>query len=338
MENRLLIGTSEYLAALRHQRLSAHEQLALILDRQLQSYVDDNGFLQLAPAGYAFASTLAPLSFFYVYFRDLVVAAYHTPAGLRTDSLGRRIHLFRSYLDRQAITFIRRYQSPQLSSAATDLQRLVQYVSDHRSHLDFQTSAGFHNRYHGKYNYPQNMKVQLIRNSHALTKNRARMIEFIINIDSGSFVSQWNVYRQNSNGLVDTDPRHYSVAELYHVANTESFNYGIPYGGRIVLGKYRHTHQWLDITQPQNSRIRRVAKNYWHFPHDYRQGGPYADVIKSFNDVFAWRKIPLALRQQVYDDFTQTLGRRKNKGINHFLKHSEYRQFFVKNFENGNYQ
>lgn len=329
--NGFLIGTAEYLTDLQQRKLDPHDQLDLILNGQLQAYVDSNGFLQLPPSEYSFSPMLHPLSDFYVYFRDLVVAAYHTPAGLRADELGRKIHLFRSYLDRQNIDFIRHYQCSGVNNS-TDFQRLIRYASDSHIKLDLKTSAGFHNRYHGKHTYPKNMKAQLIRNSYALTRNRARMIEFIVDIDSGNFISQWNVLQQNGDGVIDADPQRYSADQLYQIANTESFNYGIPYGGRPVFGKYHNTHQWLDITQPQNSMIRKNAKNYWRYPHDYNRGGEYADLVKNYYDILAWRNIPQHLRQQVYDDFVRWLQDcHKNRGINHFLKHSEYRMFYCKN-------
>lgn len=332
--NKFLIGTAEYLTGLQRQKLRPHAQLDLILNGQLQVYIDSNGFLQLPSTEYSLSPELHPLSDFYVYFRDLVVAEYHNPTGLKADELGHKIHLFRSYLDRQNINFIRHYQCPGVNNP-TDFQRLIHYASDNHIKLDLKTSAGFHNRYHGRYTYPKNMKVQLIRNSYALIRNRARMIEFIVDIDSGNFVSQWNVLQQNEVGMVDANPQHYSIDQLYQIANTESFNYGIPYGGRPVFGKYHNTHQWLDITQPQNSMVRKNAKACWRYPHDYNRGGEYADLVKNYYDILAWRNIPGKLRQQVYKDFVWQLKcHHKNRGINHFLKHSEYRMFYYKNIWN----
>lgn len=331
MQDLYQIGSRAYGQMLRCTGLSAHDQLDLIINNQLHAFIDRHRFLQLPPSDYLLAPSLTPLSEFYAYFRDLVIAAYHSPVGLRADALGQKIHLFRSYLDRQNIAFVRRYQSSNLPVGATDLQRLMQYVADHHLHVDLKTAAGFHNRYHAYFTYPRNMKVQLMRNSYRLWKNPARMIEFIIDIDSGNFVSQWNVLAHQANGLIDADPANYTKEQLYQVANTESFNYGIPYGGRLVLGKYRHTHQWLDIDQPLNSRIRRAAKDYWHYPHDCENGGQYLDLVKNFADVVAWRQVPLNLRQQVYADYLHWAneGKRKNKGINYYLKRSPYRQFAI---------
>ncbi|MBB1124355.1 DUF3114 domain-containing protein [Limosilactobacillus albertensis] len=324
------IGSVAYMRSLINSGLTAHDQLDLILNYHLNAEIDENRFLQLLSKKYQLAPQLAPTSYFYPYFRDLVVDAYGSPEGLSTDLLGRKIHLFRSYLDRQNIAYIRNYHSPRLDSNATDLQRLLCYLHDNHLRADFKTGANFHNRYHQSFTYPHNMKVQLLRNSIRYKKNPARMIEFIIDIDSGNFVSQWNIYHQTATGLIDTNPDHYSLNQLQQVANTESFNYGIPYGGRLVVGKYRHTHQYLDVNQPLNSKVRRVAKDYWRFPHDYNHNGNYADLIKGPQDIVAWRKVPKNQRYSIYMNYVEYLKEQhlKNKGINsYFSATPKYHQF-----------
>lgn len=189
------IGSVNYIRALKQSGLNAREQLDLIINHHLKAYIDNYGFLQFSPTVYQFSPQLAPTSFFYPYFRDLVVTAYSGKKGLKADLLGRKIHLFRSYLDRQNIAFIRRYQRPSLSSEATDFQRLLSYAHDNHFKLDFKTGANYHNRYHHKFTYPSNMKVQLVRNSYRRYANPARMIEFIVDIETGKFISQWNIYR-----------------------------------------------------------------------------------------------------------------------------------------------
>lgn len=310
------VGTPLYVAMLQNSDLTAHQQLALILDQHLQAWVDETGFLQLGSSRFRLAASLSPQSFFYPYFRQLVVDAYTTPLGLSQDELGLRVHLFRSYLDRQNINFLRHYPA---HAGASDYQRLLKYCADHHLSLDYQTGANYHNRYHGRFDYPRNMKVQLMRDSHQQRYNDARMIELIIDLASGHFVSQWNVYRVSADGVVDADPHHYSVDELYQVANTESFNYGLPKGVYQVPTTYRKTHRYLDIQQPANSQIRRQAKNYWRYPHDYNRGGFFAEVVKKGGDkdVRCWQAIPEDQRQAVYNDFLADLraGHQVNQGI-----------------------
>ena len=314
------VGTPLYVAMLQNSDLTAHQQLALILDQHLQTSVDSTGFLQLDSHKFRLADDLTPQSFFYPYFRQLVVDAYSTPLGLGQDSLGLRVHLFRSYLDRQNINYLRHYPA---AEGATDYQRLLKYCADHHLTLDYQTGANYHNRYHGHFDYPRNMKVQLMRDSNRQRYNNGRMIEFIIDLDGGHFVSQWNVYRITTDGRVDADPRHYSIAELYQVANTESFNYGLPKGVYQLPTAYRKTHRYLDINQPANSQIRRQAKKYWRYPHDYNHGGSFAEVVKDGGDkdVRCWRAIPQSRRQAVYDNFIADLrtGHHPNRGIAAYL-------------------
>lgn len=314
------VGTPLYVAMLQNSDLTAHQQLALILDQHLQTSVDSTGFLQLDSHKFRLADDLTPQSFFYPYFRQLVVDAYSTPLGLDQDSLGLRVHLFRSYLDRQNINYLRHYPA---AEGATDYQRLLKYCADHHLTLDYQTGANYHNRYHGHFDYPRNMKVQLMRDSNRQRYNNGRMIEFIIDLDGGHFVSQWNVYRITTDGRVDADPRHYSIAELYQVANTESFNYGLPKGVYQLPTAYRKTHRYLDINQPANSQIRRQAKKYWRYPYDYNHGGSFAEVVKDGGDkdVRCWRAIPQARRQAVYDNFIADLrtGHHPNRGIAAYL-------------------
>lgn len=95
--------------------------------------------------------------------------------------------------------------------------------------------------------------------------------------------------------MIDADPKHYSVDELYQVANTDSFNYGVPKGVYQVPATYRGTHRYLDIHQPANSRIWRAAKDYWQYPHDYDRGGNFAELIKDGGDVDVrtWRSVPV---------------------------------------------
>lgn len=315
------IGSPTYLQMLAASGLTAHQQLALIIDRQLGAQIDTNGFLQLTNPQFQLWPGLSPKSEFYPIFRQLVVDAYSTPLGLSQDGFGRKVHLFRAYLDRQNINFIRHYPA---GPAATDYQRLLQYCQDNDLQLDYQTGANFHNRYHGTFEVPSNMKVQLMRDSDQERDNPARMIEFIIDILSGSFVSQWNVYRLDDQGRIDADPAHYSVAEMYQIANTESFNYGLPKGVYRVPRAYRGTHRTLDINQPANSQIRRAAKDYWRYPHDYNHGGDFAELVKDGGDadVKSWRAIPADQRQQLYQAFVTDMQKhhRQNHGINAYLK------------------
>ncbi len=312
----LCVGSPTYVRFLRASHLSAHEQLALILNAHLNASIDEHEFLQIHATRYRLATELAPHSFFFSYLRELVIRAYPDQRGLKADQLGTKVHLLRSYLDRQVIEYLRHYHWSDEPAHSSDYERLLQYCQDHQLTLDYQTSANFHNRYHGEFTYPRNMKVQLMHDSQARRYNDARMIEFIVDIATGQFVSEWNVYHETATGVIDADPTHYSIAELHEVADTESFNYGVPYGQYHVPARYRGTHQRLDIQQPVNSAIRQRAKKDWRYPRDY------ADVVKSASDVQVWQSISPRDRQAVYRQFVNYLQSHHvtNQGIKAYLK------------------
>lgn len=54
------------------------------------------------------------------------------------------------------------------------------------------------------------------------------MVEFIVNLETGEFETQWDAYDQHKlpDGRYDSNPEHYTHDELHEIANTESFNYG----------------------------------------------------------------------------------------------------------------
>lgn len=321
----LCVGSSTYVRFLRASCLSAHDQLALMLNHHLKARIDEHQFLQIHATRYHLASQLAPDSCFFRYLRELVVRAYPGRQGLKVDQLGVKVHLLRSYLDWQVIKYIRQYQWSDQPQQPSDYERLVHYCQDHRLALDYQTAANYHNRYHGEFTYSRNMKVQLMRDSQARRYNDARMLEFIVDIATGRFVSEWNVYCQTVTGTIDADPAHYTNAELREVADTESFNYGIPYGQYHVPVRYRGTHQRLDVQQPVNSAIRQAAKKYWRFSRDYDRGGSYVDLVKSARDVQAWRSISPADRPAVYQQFLSYLRKHHvtNQGIKQYLESNE---------------
>lgn len=97
--------------------------------------------------------------------------------------------MFRSYLDRTYIQFIREYNGKQhnLPKNATDYQRFLQYLKYNHLEADYQTGANYHNRaLAGQFKYTENMKVQ---DSSKTKYNDARIVEYIFNIKTGQIVS-----------------------------------------------------------------------------------------------------------------------------------------------------
>lgn len=108
---------------------------------------------------------------------------------------------------------------------------------------------------------PQNMKLQLAKKSsynNFSRYNDARMVEFIVNLETLNFVSQWDVLRLKSTEKYLSDPTCYTKEKLSAIADTESFNYGIPHGkgghGDLVSsGGIKDIIYWKSI--PDNKRL-----------------------------------------------------------------------------------
>lgn len=305
---------------------SPKQRLRMILNDEFAASVDQNDFLQIDPS--YLKLEISPRSPFFIKFRQLVIDAYSTSRGLKEDELGREIHLFRSYLDLFYLNYIRQY------SGQNDSQRLLNFAHRQKIRLDYETVSNYHNRTQNDVFYPRNMKVQLTRNSWRLRNNPARMIEFIINIDRGEFISEWNSYKVTTDGKVDSNPAHYSIAKLESIANTESFNYGIPHGNYFVYPHLRKTHYYLDVQQPKDSLLRQRAKKIYRSPRGYRQGGSFADLIKAggVKDAKAWQQVPHDFRAEVYRSFVEHLASSgmPNWGINYYLGSTiRYQRFFI---------
>lgn len=332
------VGSKIYNHVYAASKLKAHDKLDLVINKQLGGYVDQNGFLQLpANSKYHLKDQLSPLNSFYPMIRDSVVKAYgKQKTGLKADDLGQKVHLFRSYLDRSYLNYIHNYDGVKhnLSTNATDYQRLQQFNRDHHLKADYSTGANLHNRQQGQFTYPENMKVQLMKDSTAKTNNDGRMIEFIVNMDNGNFVSEWNAYNNhlNSDGTINSDPDVYSKQELQMIANTESFNYGIPSGGQgnHVPEKYKGTHNNLDRVHPADPQLRQQATQKGNFvsEKDYTEnGGKYADIVKQGNkDIQAWSKVPDNQKQQAYQEYVNWLkkhGNVSNQGFDYYMHASK---------------
>ncbi|WP_158609231.1 DUF3114 domain-containing protein [Ligilactobacillus salitolerans] len=286
------VGSPLYARMYAASRLKPRQKLRLVL-RHLGAQVDQSGFLQLIGT-HQFAPTLAPHAEFLARFRADVQKVFS--AGLLTDSLGLRLHLLRSWLDQQFIAYVRHY-----FAGETDYQKLLDYAQQAGLEMDYTTNAAFHNRVESAFSYPHHMKVQVPASNTMEIKgfNNARMSEFIVDLDTGAFVSEWNVYRKTAAGLIDSDPGRYSRQDQYQIANTESFNYGLPKGQRGDVKQKDHSHQVLDVKHPADPLVRQEATRRFHIPHS----GQYVDLVKSAPDLAAWQKVSAKKRQAKYEDY-----------------------------------
>ncbi|MGT2707184.1 DUF1310 family protein [Streptococcus panodentis] len=295
------IGSPLYTAFFIQSDLTGREKLALVLDH-MKAEIDQHHFLQMK-GGYKFSKSLKPTSDFYSFFRREIIESYTGKEGLKADELGEKLHLFRSHIDKQAIDYIREnYQGK------TDFDKLLAYTREEKVKVDYTTGAVFHNRTMTEFGYTQNMKVQVPQAnvSGDYGVNNARFIEFIVNIESGKFVSEWNVYRQLEDGSYDSDPDHYAVEEGGDAANTESANYGLSKGLNSDVPAYlARTHSYLDVSHPPDTDIRRKMTKKWRPAVLLNKGGRYADIVKKggYSDFERWREIEDDDRLEAYNDY-----------------------------------
>ncbi|KDA45689.1 DUF3114 domain-containing protein [Ligilactobacillus animalis] len=311
------VGTPLYTKMLQRSWLPARLKIQLVLNH-LGTYVDEHNFLQLAPtAKYHIWADLAPLAEFNVLFRTLVLQLYgkapknSRPLVQENSDFTRCLNLFRGYIDRQAISYLRQTY-PVLPN---DFWRLAVYAKQCGVELDFETGANYHNRHLAEQSdfVPENMKVQLAKNSsygYFSRFNDARMVEFIINVDTLEFVSQWNVIKQEKTGKFCSDPEKYTVSELRALADTESFNYGIPHGKGRVPWRYRYSHGNLDGVNPLESDLRKRAKKFWHADGDAKkEANGYGDLVNSngIADILCWQNVSRENRLALYRNYTSWL-------------------------------
>ncbi|KXT75091.1 hypothetical protein STRDD10_00499 [Streptococcus sp. DD10] len=296
------IGSAVYTDFFVWSDLSSREKLSLVLEH-MQAEIDQYHFLQMGTNGYRFSKTLEPTSDFYSFFRQEILKTYKTKEGLKADELGEKLHLFRSHIDKQAIDYIR-----DNFDGANDYEKLLNYTRQKNIKVDYTTGAVFHNRTYGEFSYTQNMKVQVPQAniSGNYGTNNARFIEYIVNINTGNFVSEWNVYRQLPDGTYDSNPDHYTIEEGGDAANTESANYGLSKGlNKDVPVALARTHGSLDVSHPADTDIRRKMTKKWRPAASLNKGGRYADLVKKggTSDVKRWREIEDEDRLQAYNDF-----------------------------------
>ena len=96
------VGSDTYTAFFQASQLPNHDKLDLVMTH-MQVYVDKYQFLQLGKSGYKFSKKLEPTSPFYSYFREAIMETYQTDLGLGIDDLGIKLHLFRSWIDKQSM-------------------------------------------------------------------------------------------------------------------------------------------------------------------------------------------------------------------------------------------
>lgn len=294
------IGSDIYTEMYASSKLDSKAKVTLVL-KQLGAETDGNQFMHLTSKTHKISENLPPHGDFNMYFRrDVVKALGNKNLNYQKNPLRQQVHFFRYYLDRQAIYYIRSHYE-----GATDYEKLLAYGKENNIEFDYTTGSNFHNRFTPKdgFKRPYNMKVQVPKGNTKKGEdlNNARMVEFIVNIDTGEFDSQWDAYDKHklADGSYDSDPGKYSNEELREIANTESFNYGPSKGQNSDLTKfYIGKHGTLDVDDTPEPATRVRAKELFRYEKDLGKKdektgnvGQFVDIARKGNqDYEAWQR------------------------------------------------
>ena len=295
------IGSDIYTEMYAASKLDSKAKIELVL-KQLGAETDGNQFMHLTSKTHKISENLAPHGDFNMYFRRDVVKAFGDKhLNYKKDLLRQQVHFFRYYLDRQAIYYIRNHYE-----GATDYEKLLAYGKENNIEFDYTTGSNYHNRFNPKdgFKRPYNMKVQVPQGNSAKGKdlNNARMVEFIVNIDTGEFDSQWDAYDKHklADGSYNSDLSAYSDDEFREIANTESFNYGPSKGQNSDVTKfYKGKHGMLDVDGTPEPATRSEAKKQFHSESDLGDVdkdtghvGQFADIVRKggHEDYEAWQR------------------------------------------------
>ena len=293
------IGSDIYTEMYASSKLDSKAKVKLVL-KQLGAETDKKQFMHLTSKTHKISENLPPHGDFNMYFRRDVVKAFGDKhLNYKKDSLRQQVHFFRYYLDRQAIYYIRSHYE-----GANDYEKLLAYGKENNIEFDYTTGANYHNRFEKSdgFKRPYNMKVQVPQGNSAKGKdlNNARMVEFIVNLDTGEFESQWDAYDNHklADGRYDSNPGKYSNEELREIANTESFNYGPSTGQNSdVTEFYKGKHDKLDMNTPEPATRARAKKIFKYeldlgeVDEDTGQKGKFADIARKGNqDYEAWQR------------------------------------------------
>ena len=332
------IGSDIYTEMYAASKLDSKAKIELVL-MQLGAETDGNQFMHLTSKTHKISENLPPHGDFNMYFRRDVVKAFGDKhLNYKEDLLRQQVHFFRYYLDRQAIYYIRSHYE-----GANDYEKLLAYGKENNIEFDYTTGSNYHNRFNPKdgFKRPYNMKVQVPQGNSAKGKdlNNARMVEFIVNIDTSEFDSQWDAYDKHklADGSYNSDLSAYSDDEFREIANTESFNYGPSKGQNSDVTKfYKGKHGMLDVDGTPEPATRSEAKKQFHSESDLGDVdkdtghvGQFADIVRKggHEDYEAWQRKTKGMseKEEEYNKFKASLNgdASNNNGYSYYIYGNE---------------
>lgn len=245
------IGSDVYTYMFEESKISPKKKAQLVIE-QMGGYIDKNGMLQFG-AGDRFAPEMAPHSAFLEDYAECVRKAYK-----KKNLDNEMIHQFRMYIDKHNIEYVRGYYE-----GKTDYERLKAYAKNFNMKLYY----GEPSRHHNKTEKKEKFKEQ--RYDKILTPNK--LSEFIIDIETGSFVTEWDVLAKMKSNQVQSKTSAYKNIEKSQkkkVVNSESFNY--------APADYNDAHYRLDVLPATpadrkkktylDNKFKRSLKKIWQSP------------------------------------------------------------------------
>lgn len=265
------IGSDVYTYMFEASKIEPKKKALLVL-RQMGAYMDENGMLQLG-AGDKFAADMTPHSAFLEDYAACVREAYQKNGHKYRTLDDQMIHQFRMYIDKHNIEYVRNY-----FKGPTDYAKLQAYAKNFEMKLYY----GEPSRHHNKIGRGEHFRKQ--KYDKVLTPNR--LSEFIINVETGTFVTQWDVLEIRKDGTVASGPDGYLKRESEKqcvIVDTESFNY--------APADYIDAHNALDVlpatptsgikkTPYLENDVKSALKEVWESPGKLS----YRETYKSSKD------------------------------------------------------
>ena len=175
-----LVGSDVYTYMFESSELKAKKKALLVIE-QMGGYLDENGMLQLKD-GDEFYLSMEPHSVFLEDYAQCVRDAYQKKNKTYKRLDDTMIHQFRMYIDKHNIEYVRNN-----FDGKTDYEKLKNYAAE----FEFSLYYGEPSRHHNKIQKDSAFDGQ--KYDKILTPNR--LSEFIINVETGEFVTEWDVLK-----------------------------------------------------------------------------------------------------------------------------------------------
>lgn len=250
-----LVGSDVYTYMFESSELKAKKKALLVIE-QMGGYLDENGMLQLKD-GDEFYLSMEPHSVFLEDYAQCVRDAYQKKNKTYKRLDDTMIHQFRMYIDKHNIEYVRNN-----FDGKTDYEKLKNYAAE----FEFSLYYGEPSRHHNKIQKDSAFDGQ--KYDKILTPNR--LSEFIINVETGEFVTEWDVLKTKDTQTVmskDSSYKKEKESSQKKVVDTESFNY--------APADYVEAHQMLDVLPASPAKekklylendLKKLLKKTWKSP------------------------------------------------------------------------